>query len=146
MRYALADLAARGTRMPSMTNRNDIGLLVLRVGAGVLLMGHGWGKVHNLFSGSPSFSDPLGIGEVPSLALAAFAEFLCALAVVLGLKVRWAAVPPLAVMLVAALVHHAGDDFGHKELPLLFATAFLALVVLGGGRYGLDGLLPRRRR
>jgi putative oxidoreductase len=128
------------------TKRSDLGLLVLRVGAGVLLMGHGWGKVLDLFSGNQTFSDPIGIGPVPSLALAAFAEFVCSLAVVLGVKVRWTAIPPLITMLVAALIHHAGDDIGERELPLLFATAFLALAVLGGGRYGLETLFRRRRR
>lgn len=128
-----------------MSKRTDLGLLVLRVGAGALLMGHGWGKAQRLFSENPTFADPIGIGPVPSLALAAFAELVCSLAVLLGIQVRWTAVPPLITMLVAGLIHHAGDDIGERELPLLFATAFLALVLLGGGRYGLDRLFRRRR-
>lgn len=128
-----------------MAKRTDLGLLVLRLGAGGLLMGHGWGKAQRVLAGDLAFADPLGIGEAPSLVLAAFAELVCAFAVVLGLRVRWTAVPPLVTMLVAALIHHAGDDIGERELPLLFAGAFLALVLLGGGRYGLDGLLRRRR-
>ncbi len=126
--------------------RQDLGLLVLRVGAGVMLMGHGWGKVQRVLEGNFSFADPLGIGAGASLVLTAFAEFFCALAVVVGFKVRWSAVPPAIAMLVAGLIHHAADDWGRKEPAFMFATAFLALVLAGGGRYGLDALLTRWRR
>lgn len=124
----------------------DFGLLVLRLGAGLMMMGHGLGKVQDLVAGKTAFADPIGIGAAPSLALAAFAEFFCALAVVVGFKTRWTAVPVVATMLVAALVFHAGDPWGKKEFPLLYATAFLTLVFTGGGRYALDAWLKKRRR
>lgn len=124
----------------------DVGLLILRLSAGLMMMGHGWGKVSDLLAGKTQFADPLGIGAAPSLALAAFAEFFCALAVVVGFKTRWAAVPVVVTMLVAALVFHADDPFGKKELALLYAGAFLALVFTGGGRYALDAWWKRRRR
>jgi putative oxidoreductase len=126
--------------------RIDLGLLVLRVGIGALMIGHGAGKVTDLLSGEAAFPDPIGLGPVPSLALAAFAEFLCALLVVAGLLTRWAAVPVLINMLVAALIFHASDPFAEKEHALLFAIPFLALVFTGAGRYSLDGWLARRRR
>ena len=51
----------------------DFGLLFLRLTAGAMMMGHGFGKVSARIAGKPAFPDPIGIGPVPSLALAAFA-------------------------------------------------------------------------
>lgn len=123
----------------------DTGLLILRLGMGLLMMGHGWGKVVDLLQGKEGFPDPLGLGSLPSLALAAFAEFLCALLVVVGLKTRWAAVPLVITMVVAAFVVHASDPFSTKEFPLLFAIGFLALALTGAGRYSIDARLRDRR-
>ena len=126
-----------------MKNLN-FGLLLLRVTFGLFLAGHGLGKVLDLAAGKTSFADPIGIGPVPSLVLAAFAEFVCALAVVLGFKTRWAAIPPVVTMLVAAFIVHANDDWGTKEFPLLYASGFLTLVFTGGGRYAIDGRSKKR--
>ena len=129
-----------------MATKPDFGLLFLRLTAGAMMMGHGFGKVSDLIAGKTAFPDPIGIGPVPSLALAAFAEFLCALAVVVGFKTRWSAFPVVVTMLVAAFVIHAGDPWDKKEFPLLYAAAFLTLVFTGGGRYAIDGWLKKRRR
>lgn len=124
----------------------DLGLLLLRLTFGLMMAGHGVGKVQNLIAGKTGFPDPLGIGSVPSLALAAFAEFLCALAVAVGFKTRWAAIPVVVTMLVAAFIFHAGDGWQKQEFPLLYAAGFLALVFTGGGRHSLDAWLKKRRR
>jgi len=108
-------------------------------------MFHGWGKVSDLLAGQTGFADPLGVGPLPSKILAALAEFVCAGLVVLGVKVRWTAVPPLVTMLVAFLIVHAADPMGDKELALVYAVAFLALVLAGGGRYTLERFWKQRR-
>jgi putative oxidoreductase len=127
-----------------------IALLLLRVGAGAMLfLSHGWPKVDSFAELSATFPDPLGIGSPLSLSLAVFAEVACALLVVLGVRTRLAALPPLVTMLVAAFVVHAGDPWEKKELALLYALPFLTLLFAGGGRYSLDTLLesrPRRTR
>jgi putative oxidoreductase len=124
----------------------DLGLLLLRVGTGTaLLLGHGWGKFLRLIEGNLAFADPLGIGAAPTFLFAVFAEFLCALAIVLGLRTRWAAIAPLITMLVAALLHHAGDPFGDREKAVLYAVAFAALLFTGGGRYAVDRWLSKKR-
>lgn len=124
----------------------DIGLLLLRLSFGLLMAGHGLGKVQDLIAGKTGFPDPLGIGSVPSLALAAFAEFFCALAVAVGFKTRWAAIPVIITMLVAAFIIHADDGWAKQEFPLLYAAAFLALVFTGSGRHSVDAWLEKRRR
>lgn len=123
----------------------DFGLLFLRVTTGLMMAGHGFGKVSDLLAGKTGFPDPLGIGAVPSLTLAAFAEFVCALAVVVGFKTKWSAIPPAITMLVAAFIFHAGDGWDKQEFPLLFAICFLTLVFTGAGRYSLDAKLAKRR-
>jgi len=124
----------------------SFGLLLLRVGAGLMLMTHGIGKVMRLVEGGGGeWADPIGLGPLPSLALAAFAEFLCALLVVLGVKTRWFAVPPVITMAVAAFVAKAGQPFGERELALVYLVAFLALVFTGGGDWSFDGWWTKRR-
>ncbi len=125
----------------------DIGLLLLRLSFGLMMaISHGFGKFQNLIAGKGGFPDPLGIGSMPSLALAAFGEFICALAVVVGFKTRWSAIPVVITMLVAAFIVHANDPLGKQVFPLLYAFGFLTLVFTGGGRHSLDAWLKRRRR
>ena len=128
-----------------MKPQTDLGLLVLRVGAGILLMTHGIPKLMHLLEGNFQFADPIGVGPTASLMLAVFAEFLCALLVVLGVKTRWFAIPPLVTMLVAFFIVHAADPFGRKELALAYAVMYLALVFAGGGRYSFDGWWAKRK-
>jgi putative oxidoreductase len=124
----------------------SIGLLILRLPAGgMLLSAHGWGKLMRFSERSAQFSDPLGVGPAASLALAVFAEVFCAAAVVLGAATRFAAVPIVIMLLVAAAIVHADDPWRNKEFALIYAVPFLALVFTGGGRYSFDRWWAVRR-
>lgn len=149
-------------------NRHDlapaIGLLIARIGFGGLMMTHGWGKLQMLLARDfESFGDPIGLGKPLSLSLATFAEFACALLVIVGLGTRLATIPLIITMAVAALVVHASDpltageaarlffagetDFPKsKEPALLFLTAFAALLATGPGKLSLDAWLWGRVR
>ncbi len=123
----------------------SLGLLILRVGFGSMLMlGHGWGKLSTFSERSASFSDPLGVGTVTSLGMVVFAEFFCALLIVLGLATRLASVPLVITMVVAAFLVHADDPFGKKELALVYLTAFTTLAFVGPGRLSADFFLEKR--
>ncbi len=124
----------------------DVGLLFLRVTVGLMLMGHGLGKMMDLFHGKTQFPDPLGIGSLPTLILAVLAELVCAGLVVAGLKVRIAAIPPAVAMLVAAFLLHASDPWEKKEFVLLYAIPFLTLIMTGGGRFTIDSIFKGGRR
>ena len=120
----------------------SLGILLLRVGAGgMMLFGHGWGKLTGFGNLSDKFPSVMGIGSTPSLALAVFAEVVCAALLVLGVATRFAALNLLVTMLVAALLIHGDDPFSKKELALAYATMFAALVCTGGGRYSADAKL-----
>ena len=123
-----------------------VGLLILRVGAGGLMLTHGWpklGMLKGIGSDDFGFPDPIGIGSAATLILAVFAEFLCSILLAVGLATRAAAVPLLSTMLVAALVVHAEDPLAKKELALLYAVPFLALILTGPGPFSLDRFLFR---
>jgi putative oxidoreductase len=128
-------------------NLMSVGLLILRIGFGVYMMTHGWGKVQMVLNGEfDQFADPIGIGVAPSLVLAAGAEFFCAFLVLIGLATRFAAIPVAFTMLVAAFMVHGGDPWtmsggASKEPALLFFTAFLTLVFTGPGRFSLDSFV-----
>lgn len=117
----------------------SMGLLVLRVGVGLMMLfGHGWGKLAGFSGLADRFPDPLGVGSNVTLVLAVLAEVVCSLLLVLGLGTRVAAILPLVSMLVAALVVHSGDPWAKKELALLFAIPYLTLLLAGGGRFALE--------
>jgi|SRR5690554_38468 len=120
-------------------------ILVLRVVGGAFMLTHGLGKFEALFSGEPiQFRDPIGVGATASLALAVFAEVLCAILLIIGLGTRLAAIPLAITMLVAALIVHANDGFGRQELPLLYAAIYISIALIGAGKYSLDNWLSKK--
>ena len=117
----------------------DFGLLLLRVGSAVLMLAlHGLPKFEKIIQGDFTFGNPLGIGEAPSLFLAAIAEFICPILVIIGFKTRWATVPTILTMLVALFIVHGSDPFSVKEKALLFLVSFGSILLLGPGKYSLD--------
>lgn len=116
----------------------SIGILILRIGFGVLLLTHGYPKFMKILDGDMQFGDPLGLGAGVSLVLAAFAEFLCSILVILGVYTRLATIPIIINMATAAIIVHAADPFGTKEKALLFLVAFIAILFTGAGKYSVD--------
>lgn len=126
------------------TNENLV-LLIFRVVGGAFMLTHGIGKFEKLFGTAEiQFADPFGIGAVATLALTVFAEVICAILLILGLGTRFAAIPLLITMLVAAFIIHSSDGFGRQELPLLYATVYFAIALLGAGKYSIDNLLYKK--
>ncbi len=125
----------------------DAGLLLIRVTISLLMLTqHGWVKLMSYSEKADTWADPIGLGGPTSLALAIFAEVVCAALVVLGLATRLAAIPLVITMLVAAGIVHWDDPFSKKEFALLFLIPFLTLILTGAGRYSLDGWLEKRRQ
>lgn len=119
----------------------DFGMLLMRLGAGGMILTHGFPKLMRFFGDEPiQFMDFLGLGSAVSLALAVFAEFICAILIMIGFKTRLATIPLIFTMLTAAFVAHGSDPFGRKELPLLYCVIFIAILIFGGGKFSIDGL------
>jgi len=125
----------------------DIGLLILRVLPGLgLFLTHGWNKLTGVPGIFGAFPDPLGLGPAVSAGFAIFAEVICAVLVTIGLFTRFAAVPVVILLLVAAFVIHADDPWGRKEFALIYCVPFLVLIFTGAGKYSLDSLISNRRQ
>lgn len=125
----------------------DLTSLILRVAAGsFMIYGHGAGKFSKFFSDEAiEFIDPFGISATATLGLVIFAEVICAVLVIFGLMTRWALIPLMLTMLYAVFVAHGDDPFRQKEMGLLYFFIFVALMLLGPGKYSLDRMLRKRR-
>ena len=120
-------------------NYNDFALLLLRVGFGGFMLTHGIPKI-NMLSDPSVFGDPIGIGSTASLILALIGEVVAPILLIVGYKTKWAAIPAVITMGVAAFIVHANDDLATKEHALLYFIAFLVMFLAGAGKYSLDGM------
>ena len=106
------------------------------------MLTHGLVKLPILFgSGSIQFPDPIGLGATTSLVLSVFTEVFCSLLVIFGLGTRFAAIGLLITMLITALIVHSNDPFARQELPLLYASIYTVIVVVGAGKFSVDNWL-----
>lgn len=127
----------------------DLGLLVLRVFIGAsMLIFHGWGKL----TGGPERWEGLG-GAMASFGItfapvfwgfmAAFAESVCSLLVILGFRIRFAAGLLAFTMLVAVIKHlgipegEPGAGWSGASHALEFMGVYLALLITGAGKYAV---------
>lgn len=129
---------------------NDIGLLIFRLTFGfILLYGHGFDKLSVIFSGQEiQFMDPIGIGATLSFYMAAFAEGICAILLILGLLSRFASLV-LTVNFIVIFIFHAfiiQDGFEILELRFLYLLPFIALTFTGAGRFSLDNYLFKKAK
>src|ERR1051326_9240040 len=126
------------------------GLLILRLGIGILLITHGWPKIAGgteMWEKIGHSMGMLGINVAPTFwgLMAALSEGLGGLLIATGLFTRVAGFFVLFTMLVAALHHFtAGDGLGGASHALSFAIVGLALMFTGGGDYSLDRMLRGR--
>lgn len=126
----------------NLKSGNDIGLLILRIVFGlVLIYGHGFDKITTVVRWDEiQFMDPIGIGATLSFYLAAFAEGLCAILLIIGLFSRFAALI-LSINFLVIFIFHAfmvGDNFMILEPRFFYLFTFIALFFTGPGRFSLD--------
>jgi putative oxidoreductase len=133
----------------------NAGLALARVVFGLLIAAHGSQKLFGWFGGYGlaavgGFFESLGFRPGRFFALAAsVAELTSGLLIALGLFGPIGPALMLSVMIVAAIsVHWPNGLFATSngiEVPLLYATAAVALALTGPGGYSLDawlGLTP----
>src|SRR5688572_29485524 len=119
-------------------------LLLLRLGAGSLMMAnHGFDKLMNFSQKAGRFADPLNIGSTTSLSMVVFAEFFCAIFIMMGLFTRLACIPLIIAMSFALFYAHKGEWFGEGESAGLFLTCFVTLLFTGPGKISLDRFISK---
>lgn len=121
----------------------DYGILIIRVGIGILFMVFGWPKI----TGGPEMWKGIGasmanihITFAPAFwgFMAALAEFVGGLCLVLGFVFRPALATMIFTMFIAGLMHYKnGDGFNGYNHALECAIIFLGLFVSGPGKYAL---------
>lgn len=125
------------------TGSVNTAMLVLRVGLGILMMSHGYDKLSHFAATAQQMPNLLGLGVKANTALVIFAEFFCALFLVIGLFTRLATIPIIIVMGVALFKAHGGDVFGEGHLAAVFLVGFIALLFIGPGKISVDGMIGK---
>lgn len=126
----------------------NVSLLIMRIGIALLMFTHGIPKIGKLSEDPVQFMNFLGLGTTVSLWLAIFSEVVCSVFVMLGLGTRLAIIPPLITMLVAVFHVHIADPFVKQEMGLHYILTYVALFIMGSGKYSFDHFLfaSNRRR
>jgi putative oxidoreductase len=125
----------------------DMGLLILRVGIGIMFMYHGFPKLTagpELWTNLGGVLSDMEIGFAPTFFgfMAALSEFGGGLLLLLGLFTRPACIILFITMVVAALMHLiGGDPFGDASHAIESAILFFSLILIGPGKYSLDEIV-----
>ncbi len=122
----------------------DAGLLILRLGIGVIFLFHGGPKI----LGGPERWEQLGmamsnigIDFMPVFwgFMAACSEFFGAICLILGLAFRPACGLMAFTMVIATIMHLTlGDSFTVFSHPLKALVVFVSLFIAGPGKYAID--------
>ena len=130
----------------------DLGLLVLRVVAGLSLATHGWAKFHDpqmhsmFFEGVKNMGMPFEKFPTAFAWAATAAELGGGILLALGFLTRVAAFFILCVMGTAIWKVHLHDPYQKMEPAVIYAAIALCLLFAGGGRISLGAMLFCRRK
>ena len=96
----------------------------------------------------PVFHGFMGLSPETSMSMLLVLELLCATFIILGLLMRMAILPPLAIMCVAESVilssqsHVANQFFNFQPgYPVMFIGIFIYLLLAGPGKISLDYII-----
>jgi putative oxidoreductase len=131
----------------------DSALLIIRLGLGLSYMWiHGLGKITGGMARWSKLGEAVRAVGIDFLLpfwgfMAAFAEFFGGFLLLLGFLFRPAAALILITMLVASSNHiYKGDPVSKIAYPLELALVLIALLLLGPGKYSINGYLSSRSK
>lgn len=125
----------------------DVGLLLIRLGIGLSMLAfHGYDKITggpDMWRGIGGAMNHIGVGFAPVFwgFMAAFAEFVCSILLILGVLFRPAALLLACTMFMAMIVHlnmpadqpNAGLSGASHAIELM--VVYVGLFLTGPGRY-----------
>jgi putative oxidoreductase len=125
----------------------DLAILILRLGLGIMFVGHGLQQTFGMFGGPgiKGFSGLLsGLGFSPAIVwacIAAYTELIGGLFLIFGIAVRTSAAFLLIFIVVAAYKVHLSKGFflqsGGIEYTFIIACVCAALIISGAGKISL---------
>jgi len=121
----------------------NTGMLLLRMGAGIIMLPHGYSKLVHFAEKKNSFMNFLGIGSTLSLLLVIFAEFFCSMFLILGLFTRLSVIPLIISLSVVVFKVNNGNFAGDAAEPALLLCCFLVILMCGPGKASVDGLINK---
>ncbi|TKC12741.1 DoxX family protein [Pedobacter polaris] len=128
----------------SLGKYRNTGLLILRVGLGVMMMVHGLPKIMGGPDGWTQLGGSMKVIHIDFLPtfwgfMAAISEGLGGFLLILGLFFRPVNMLLFFTMVIAALVHFGkGDGVSGASHAIELAIVFLGLVFIGPGKYSID--------
>lgn len=141
--------------MASLRNQdefNNVGLLILRIGLGIMFILHGYPK---MFGGPDTWVEVgsamqyIGIDFAPMFFgfMAGVTEFFGGIFLLFGVFFTPSIVFLLIVMIVATVKSlGAGESFSSYSHSIEMAFVFISLLFIGPGAYSLDKKLKKKHR
>jgi len=126
-------------------------LFIMRVGIGVLTIGHGIPKLMggvSMWEELGTWVYPLGIHFLPTMwgFLGACTEFFGGIALVLGFGTRVASFCLTMMMFVATFWHiNHGDVYNVYSFPLSLIFVYFAFFLMGAEGYSFDSYVSRKK-
>jgi putative oxidoreductase len=130
--------------LSKLGNYKNTGLLIIRVGLGIMFIYHGYPKLMGGIKGWEHLGESMkyvGIHFLPVMwgFLAAVTELLGGFLLIIGLAFRPACVFLLITLLVAALTQlRTGGGLGDAAQAIEDAIMFAGLIFIGPGKYSVD--------
>ncbi|RNL50538.1 DoxX family protein [Pedobacter jejuensis] len=122
----------------------NTGLLLLRVGLGIMFIIHGFPKLAggpDGWTGLGGSMKVVGVDFLPTFwgFMAAATETFGGFLLIVGLFFRPASILLIFTMIIAALVHFSkGDGLQGASHAIELAIVFLGLIFIGPGKYSVD--------
>lgn len=124
-------------------------MFIIRAGFGVMFMIHGYPKITggiDTWTWLGENMSIIGLSFAPAFwgFMAALAEFVGGLLLIIGVLTRPVAAMMLFTMLIATFMHiQAGDPINTIMHPLKGLVVFAGLLLSGAGKYSVDNMLSR---
>lgn len=122
---------------------SNLALLVLRLFVGGMMLTHGVAKLENFMALREGFPDPIGMGATASLVMIILVEVGCSLMVITGLLTRFAVIPLIFSMCVAAFLTPAEVTMASSELAIMYLGIFVVIFIAGPGKCSIDYLIGK---
>lgn len=126
---------------------SNLSRLFLRAFTGVMFLHLCVRQLVHIDELAPAFEGFMGFSPETSATVLLVIESLCAACIMLGLLMRVALIPPIAIMCIAemALLSSPGHPSGlfsfEPGYPMMFLGIFIYLMLAGPGKISLDYLI-----